>query len=145
MYEIGLFNDDFEYHLSPDDDTFVKADLSDVPAMKMNHKETALAAKAYWDMGVPARIAFDTVGATIEEYEGMDISYISNSIRDSSLPPPAPVSPFGAPNPADPNKPAAKPDGVVNAGDVEGADAGNAANGQKPAKKKAMRLPQRLR
>lgn len=144
MYEIGLFGDDFEYHLSPEDDTFVMADLSDVHAMKMNHKETAMSAKAYWDMGVPARIAFDTVGARIEEYDGMETSYVPTSVVDANKPPPDPLAnpllnPLGTVN--DLTKPPKKPganDGTVAAGDVEGADAENELNGQKPGKKKAV-------
>jgi HK97 family phage portal protein len=81
--ELKMFEGEFNYYLSTGD-TFVRYDLSDVPALRRDIPALSVAAKTLYDMGVPARVAFTTVGLDVPEYEGD---------QDSK---PAPVNPFGA-------------------------------------------------
>lgn len=123
IYEINLFSEDFEYHLSPDDDTFVQADLSKVPALQKNIPELVTAATGLWNMTVPARIAFQTVGLKVEEYEGMDVSYKPMGVQDANKEPEPIPAPLQTVN--DLTQPPKQPtdaadEGTVNANDVEG-------------------------
>lgn len=83
-YEINLFSDEMEYHLSPDDDTFVMSDTANVAAFQENLKEQVDSAKVLFDMGVPPRIVFQTVGITVEDYEGMETSYLPMGLHDAN-------------------------------------------------------------
>lgn len=142
MFEIDLFSDDFEYHLSPDDGTFVRADTSKVPALQKNIPELQKSAQGFWEMGVPARIAFKTVGLEVEEYEGMDTSYVPSHVIDATAEPtePAPVPAIQAPPAASqPKLPSGAGDGAVTADAVEGGDASvdkSPKKGDSSAKKK---------
>lgn len=133
-FEIGAFSDEFEYHLSPGDDTFVRADMSTVPALQKNIPQLVDSAYKLWTMSVPARIAFDTVGLTVQEFEGMDISYLPMGIRDASEPKPEPI-PFGQPPPKEDTEDTGE-DGTVNAEDNED------ENGDLKPKKKVKRVTQ---
>ncbi len=138
-YEINLFSDEMEYHLSSDEDTFVAADTSNVAAFQENLKEQVDAAKVMFDMGTPARNAYDTAGVEVEEYEGMDISYLAMGLKDANAEPEPVPDPLQTVNdltqPPKPKKPTAAADeGTV-----------SAANNEKPqkavlsGKKKAQR------
>lgn len=140
IYEIGLFSEDFEYHLSPDDGTFVQTDLSKVPALQQNVKGLVDSSKVLFDMGVPARIAFQTTGLKVEEYEGMDVSYLPMGLKDANAEPepvPAPLAQFAGQG----NNPATPPPDPANEGTVN-AESNEDDTGKKPdlsGKKKVKR------
>lgn len=146
LYEINLFGEDFEYHLSPDDETFVRPDISQVFAFKENRTEQVTTAKTLFDMGVPPRIAFQTAGLRVEEYEGMDTSWMAMGLHDANAEPapiPTALQPFAGGQPQDgEDTPPADPEneGTVNAADVEGdTPAKTPKKGLNSGKKKRMR------
>lgn len=90
QFEIRLFESEFQYYLS-NDNAFVKFDLSKVAALQKNVAAMTDSAHKLWSMGVPANIAFATVGLEVPQIDGGDIGYL-----------PFGVVPVGAPSPAQP-------------------------------------------
>lgn len=126
-WEIGLFDEEFKYHLSSDDDdTFVQTDTSRVPALQKDVPKLILAAKDMQSMGVPARVAFNTVGLRVEDYPGIDTVYLPPGMIPVGIDKPDNPYLLDEPSESDPA------DGTVNAGAVEGDGADSAA------KKKAV-------
>lgn len=118
-YELKLELDAFSHFLQGEDGSFVGWDLSDVPALKKDILALTNSAKALFDMGVPAKMAFDAVGLTVGDLPAGDMVFFPTGIKAWD-----PDQPFGAPpapNPflqvppkpgdpaADPNADLAKP------------------------------------
>ena len=74
--ELRMFESEAQHFLN-NGTKFVQYDLSDVPALQRNAPELATAAKTLMDMGVPPRIAFDTVGLNVAAYEGDMERYVN--------------------------------------------------------------------
>lgn len=88
-YEMSLFIDVYQHYLSTDDGYFPIWDTSKVPALKKDVQKLVDGATKLWSIGVPAKIAFQTVGLEIEDYPGNDIGYLPFSVM--------PVAPNGKP------------------------------------------------
>lgn len=71
--ELKMFEGEFQYYLG-DDRTFLRYDLSDVPALRKDLTRLTASAYQLWQMGVPPRIAFTTVGLEVEQYDGDEVS-----------------------------------------------------------------------
>src|SRR5690606_4074011 len=65
MYEMDLFLDVYKAYLSTDDGAFPFWDTSKVYALKKDISKLVTAAKELWSMGVPAKIAYQTVGLQV--------------------------------------------------------------------------------
>lgn len=74
--ELRMFESEAQHFLNSDT-KFVQYDLSEVPALRRNVPDLATAAKTLMDMGVPPRLAFDTVGIAVPAYEGDMERYIN--------------------------------------------------------------------
>ncbi len=74
--ELKMFQDEYQYYLQGVAGEWVEFDLSEVPALQKNIPELVAAAKILFDMGIPANTALDSVGLTVEETPGGDISYL---------------------------------------------------------------------
>lgn len=77
--ELGLYEVDFQYYLR-DGETFVKHDLSGVPALRKDMKLLAESAEILIRNGVPPNVAFHTVGLDIPPIEGGDVSYFPTTL-----------------------------------------------------------------
>lgn len=79
--ELNLFEVEYEYYLgNPDTGVFVQFDKSEVPALRDDITQQVQAAYQMWRMGVPANMAFDTVGLNIEPVPGGDVSYVEMGV-----------------------------------------------------------------
>ena len=78
--ELNLFESEYQYYLHGEDGSFVKFDISEVPALQSNTTELIDSAYKLWTMGTPANTALSTVGLDIGEIPGGDVSYIPNSV-----------------------------------------------------------------
>lgn len=104
-YEMELFLDEYQLYLGTDDGAFVRFDTSKVAALKQEITPLVDSAQKLWTIGVPAKIAFKTVGLQIEDYPGNDIGFLPFNVL--------PVASNGKPEqPALPD--GTKPDGTEN-------------------------------
>jgi len=80
IYEIGLFEDDFQYYLQSDDGGFVAYDLSDVPALRRDTPALIDAAFKLFQMGETRNTAYEMVGLKATDTAGGDTSYLPLSL-----------------------------------------------------------------
>lgn len=80
LYELGLLQSEFDYYLTADDDSFVRHDLSGVAALQKDIPMLVDSSHKLWQMGVPANIAFQTVGLEVEDGEAGKLAYIPNNM-----------------------------------------------------------------
>jgi HK97 family phage portal protein len=83
--ELTAFQDQFQFALNLDE-YFVRFDFSGVPALMVDKPEMIKAATEMWKTGVPADIAYRTMGVEMPSWPGSDVSFI-----------PVSYMPFGAP------------------------------------------------
>ena len=96
-YEIGLFEDDFQYYLQSDDGGFVAYDLSDVPALRRNTPALVDAWMKLVTTGVTKNTASEIVGLEIGDLPDGDVVYMPlNLIPIGSSKPALPESNVGA-------------------------------------------------
>lgn len=98
-WEIGLFEDEYQYYLRGDDGSFVAFDLSDVPALRRDTPELVEAAYKLFAMGETRLNAYAMVGLEpAGESPGADVSYLPNTLIPVGLEQPeAPGGTEGAP------------------------------------------------
>lgn len=72
MYELDLFLDTYKDVLTTDDGYFPIWDTSKVHALRKDVKALSEAAQVLTAIGVPPRIAFNTVGLQVEDYPGIE-------------------------------------------------------------------------
>lgn len=86
MYELNVVKDELARFFNNDDEgVFIDWDKSEVFALKGDTKLQVESANILYQMGMPPRIAFETVGLIVTDYEGID--------KAKNL---EPISPFGA-------------------------------------------------
>lgn len=79
-YELDLFLDTYKAYLTTDNGVFPIFDTSKVHALKKDISKLVNSAKELWTMGVPAKIAYTTVGLPVPDYPGNDIGYLPFNI-----------------------------------------------------------------
>lgn len=72
MFELNLFLDEYKSYLTTESGIFPRWDISKVDALKDNVTEQITGAVQLIQNGVPPKIAFETVGLEIEQYEGFE-------------------------------------------------------------------------
>jgi HK97 family phage portal protein len=82
-FEMGLFDEEYSHFLN-EDGVFVQRDLSQVPALQKRILSQAQAARAMWDMGVPANTAFGAVGLRVGEIPDGDQPFGGRSSQSST-------------------------------------------------------------
>lgn len=70
--ELRLFENEFRYFLAGKD-TFVRYDMSEVPALRRDMVQLTSAALNLYQIGTPPRLAFAAVGLDVEEFPGDDL------------------------------------------------------------------------
>lgn len=83
--ELGLFEQEYQYYLRGDDGSFVMYDYSKVPALQKDMPILTEAAHKMWSMGVPANIAFETVGLDVEEVPVGDEAFIPLGVMPAGV------------------------------------------------------------
>lgn len=83
LFELLLFEDEYNQRLSSNDTYRFMFDTSKIPALRDDILDRASAAKTLWDMGTPLNIAVKTAGIEMQEIDGGDISYISGALVSS--------------------------------------------------------------
>ena len=78
--ELAWFEASYQYYLNPGDGSFVAFDLSKVPALQKDMPKLVDAAHRMWSMGVPANMAFASVGLSVGEIPSGDIGYIAANV-----------------------------------------------------------------
>ncbi len=76
LYVLSLFDNEYEHYLGGEG-IVIQRDYSRVPALQRNLPELVQAAKTMWDMGVPADVAFRSMGVPVEATPGSDIGYVN--------------------------------------------------------------------
>ncbi len=108
--ELGLYESEVDYYLTAEDqDTFVRFDTSQVPALRQDTSKQIEGAYKLWQMGTPANQAIKAVGLAMDPIPGGDRGYLPLSVQlvgKDGLP----IAPKPAPLPAQqPGEPPAKP------------------------------------
>ncbi len=120
--ELSLFESEFDYYLAPDDDSFVRFDTSQVPALRADVFKQIDGASKLFSMGVPANTALSIVGLEVDPIEGGDTGYLPLSLvpvgQPRALPAPGGSSPPDGQNKPPPDEEDEKPEQ-----DTEGAPA----------------------
>ena len=86
LAELRLFEGKFQKYLSQNG-AFPAYDLTEVPALRRDIKLLTEAAGQLIDRGVPPRIAFDTVGLSVADYDGQDEPYQPGGALPTTPPP----------------------------------------------------------
>lgn len=86
MYELHLSEVEFEYHLQGEDGSYIRYDLSRVPALRENMISMTDAAFKLFQMGTPADQALSIVGIRTSPLPYGDVAYISQNFRDAGQP-----------------------------------------------------------
>lgn len=98
LAELRLFEGKYQQYLSQNG-AFPAYDLTEVPALRRDIKLLTEAAGQLIDRGVPPRIAFDTVGLSVADYDGQDEPYKPGGNTPDVTVPPQTVTPTPEPEP----------------------------------------------
>lgn len=74
--ELRLFEVEYQHSFNTPDDTFVRFDISEVPALQRDIVPVVEAAYKLWSMGTPRDVAFSMVGLNSQPTPGGDKSYV---------------------------------------------------------------------
>lgn len=106
--ELRLMEGPLRYHLASQDGAFVAFDLTGIPELRGDMVMQVQVAKALFDMGVPPKIAFQTVGMKVGRFQGDEDSYLPFNLIGTgpSASNPTPALPSGQENPTESPTPA---------------------------------------
>jgi hypothetical protein len=113
--ELQLYESEVDYYLTgQDDETFLRFDKSQVPALRQDVSKQTESAYKLWSMGIPVNQAAKIVGMAIDPVPGGDVGYLPLSVQPlgkNGLPIPPKPAPLPVPPVTRLGEPMAKPAG----------------------------------